>query len=86
MGIKEIETTWVENWYEISQLNNGVVAIGEPKHREEVFCYLVKGRDKDLLIDTGMGVVPITHALEKLRNSSKPLEVVNTHWHFDHTK
>lgn len=82
--IREFETTWVENWYEISELPDGVIAIGEPKHQEEVFCYLIKGKDKDLLIDTGMGVIPITLALEKLRNSSKELVIVNTHWHFDH--
>ena len=81
---KETEKAWVENWYEISELPNEVTAIGEPKHQEEVFCYLIKGKDKDLLVDTGMGVVPITRALEKLRNSSKELIVVNTHWHFDH--
>jgi glyoxylase-like metal-dependent hydrolase (beta-lactamase superfamily II) len=78
------ETIWIDNWYEIHSLPNDVTAIGEPKHSEDVFCYLIKGRDKDLLIDTGMGIVPITHALEKLRNSTKPLDVVNTHWHFDH--
>lgn len=81
---KETETTWVENWYEISELSDGVLAIGEPKHQEEVFCYLIKGKDRDLLIDTGMGVIPITRVLEKLRNSSKELVIVNTHWHFDH--
>lgn len=80
----ETKTTWVENWYEISQLKNGVVAIGEPKHQEEVFCYLVKGEKKDLLIDTGMGILPITQVLEKVRNSARELIVVNTHWHFDH--
>ena len=81
---KETETTWVENWYEVSEHSDGVLAIGEPKHQEEVFCYLIKGKEKDLLVDTGMGVIPVTRALEKLRNSSKELIVVNTHWHFDH--
>lgn len=78
------ETVWVDDWYELTTLPSGVVAIGEPKHQEEVFCYLIKGAEKDLLIDTGMGILPITHVLEKLRNSSKPLVVINTHRHFDH--
>ena len=84
MIAREFETIKIENWYEISRMDNDVVAIWEPKHQEEVFCYLIKGQTKDLLIDTGMGVVPITRALEKLRNSSKELVVANTHWHFDH--
>lgn len=84
MIAQEKESAWIDNWYEIQEMQNGVVAIGEPKHQEEVFCYLIKGQTKDLLIDTGMGVVPITHVLEKERNSTKELIVVNTHWHFDH--
>lgn len=80
----EKETRYIDGWYEITEFRNGVVAIGEPNHREEVFSYLVKGRDKDLLIDTGMGIAPITNALEQIRNSDKELIVVNSHWHFDH--
>lgn len=82
--IEHGEILEVDGWYEIQQLNYEVYAIGEPKHQEEVFSYLIKGTEKDLLIDTGMGVFPITHALEKIRNSSKELIVVNSHWHFDH--
>lgn len=78
------ETAWIGNWYEIHQLEEGVIAIGEPKHQEEVFCYFLKGKDQDLLIDTGMGIVPITNVLEKIRSVTKPLIVVNTHYHFDH--
>jgi len=78
------EALLIQNWYEVTELPNGVAAIGEPKHQERVFCYLIHGKDKDLLVDTGMGIIPITRTLENLRNSSKPLEVVNTHWHFDH--
>jgi len=81
---KEMESVLIEDWYEINQLDNGIVSIGEPHHREEVFCYLVKGEDKDLLIDTGMGVISIMKALEKIRNSNKDLVVVNSHAHFDH--
>jgi glyoxylase-like metal-dependent hydrolase (beta-lactamase superfamily II) len=80
----EREPYLIDNWFEIEKLNNDVYAIGEPKHREEVFCYLVKGTQKDILIDTGMGIKPITHALESIRNSSKELIVVNSHFHFDH--
>jgi glyoxylase-like metal-dependent hydrolase (beta-lactamase superfamily II) len=78
------ETITVENWYEVGQLSSDVYYIREPWHQEDVFCYLVKGSEQDLLIDTGMGVIPITRVLERIRNSSKPLIVANTHWHFDH--
>ncbi len=78
------ETRYVDGWHEITDFRNGVIAIGEPNHQEEVFSYLIKGEDRDLLIDTGMGIAPITNALEQIRNSDKELIVVNSHWHFDH--
>lgn len=84
MSTQETERIIVDSWYEVTRHNFEVTAIGEPKHREEVYSYLIKGSERDLLIDTGMGVMPITHALERVRNSDKPLVVVNTHWHFDH--
>ena len=50
--------------------------------------FFVKGRDRDLLIDTGVGI----HSLPAFLKSSglraepeKPLDVVLTHLHFDHT-
>lgn len=84
MTLIDKEAIWVEGWYELTEHADGVVSIGEPNHQEEVYSYLVRGQGADLLIDTGMGVVPIGHALEKVRNSDKPLIVVNTHSHFDH--
>ena len=50
--------------------------------------FFVRGQDKDLLIDTGVGI----HSLPAFLKSSglrteieKPLDVVLTHLHFDHT-
>src|SRR3990172_12488099 len=81
---RDDEDKKIELWFEIEQIGGGIFVIGEPYHREEVFCYFIEERDKDLLIDTGMGVVPITKALEKIRNSNKELVAVNSHAHFDH--
>lgn len=73
----------VDDWYDIAKLNDGVWAIGEHYHNEDNFCYLVKGLDQDVLIDTGMGIRPLNNVLSKIRNG-KPLTVINTHAHFDH--
>ena len=44
--------------------------------------YLVEGRDKALLIDTGLGVARLSAFVRSL--TTKPLTVVNTHGHPDH--
>lgn len=77
----------IEDWYDFAkadEIKNGVVWINEPHHFEDVYSYLVQGKNKDLLIDTGMGIKPIYPLLEQIRDPLKELLVANTHWHFDH--
>jgi glyoxylase-like metal-dependent hydrolase (beta-lactamase superfamily II) len=45
--------------------------------------YIVEGKDKAMLIDTGTGVADISSLVS--RTTSKPLIVVNTHAHPDHS-
>ena len=45
--------------------------------------YLLEGRDRALLIDTGWGAGNLREHVEKL--TSKPIVVANTHGHLDHT-
>lgn len=42
----------------------------------------VRGRDRDLVIDTGMGLTPLKAEVARL--SDRPLTAVITHSHFDH--
>ena len=44
--------------------------------------YLLEGDEKALLIDTGYGAENLREYVEKL--TSKPILVVNTHYHPDH--
>lgn len=44
--------------------------------------YLLEGRDKALLVDTGWGAGNLRPLVERL--TSKPVEVLNTHGHLDH--
>lgn len=75
----------IDNWFEVDDRHgNGVTSISEPYHDEEVFCYLAKGSDADLLVDTGMGIGRIKQVLDIHHPKSKKLIVVNTHAHFDH--
>ncbi len=77
-----------EGWFEILKLPNDVYALWEPGHVEKVNSFLIIGRDRDLLYDTGMGIASVHHALADIRAAEnlpeKPLIVINSHNHLDH--
>jgi glyoxylase-like metal-dependent hydrolase (beta-lactamase superfamily II) len=69
-------------WFEIYKIRPGIFAIYEPHQLEEVISYLVVGRDKALLFDTGMGISNIQAVVAGL--TKLPVSVVNSHTHNDH--
>ena len=73
-----------ETWFETTSLADDVTLIREP-HIEwfiRANMWHVRGRDRDLLIDTGMGVRSLRRELAFL--AEKPVMCVATHCHFDH--
>lgn len=78
-------THWAEtfprtSWFDVRELEPGVHLIGEPGH---VNSFLIQGSTSAILLDTGLGVANIRAVAEAL--TDKPLLVVNSHYHFDHT-
>jgi glyoxylase-like metal-dependent hydrolase (beta-lactamase superfamily II) len=73
-----------EDWYRLEAKGDGVTLIGEPWIREFFRCnaWHVRGRDRDLLIDSGMGVVPLRPWVPLV--TERPLLAVASHTHFDH--
>ncbi len=73
------------DWYAVYDLRPraDAFAICEPHHNEEVISFLLIGRERALLVDTGMGFVPIKPIVRRL--TQLPITVLNTHSHFDHT-
>ena len=71
-------------WFHVEDAGCGVHLITEPYcHRlVRANCFLVKGRDRDMLVDSGMGIGALRQALAPLLD--KPLLVVATHTHLDH--
>ena len=67
-------------WFDVRPLAEGVFLIAEPGH---VNNFLVVGDDRAVLLDTGLGVADIRTVAEGL--AGKPLSVVNSHYHFDHS-
>lgn len=73
-----------ETWFAHETVEPGVVRLYEPHCHRLVRgnAFLVKGRDRDLIVDTGMSVAPIRAALAPWLD--KPLVVFTTHAHVDH--
>jgi len=63
-------------------VSEGTFAICEPGHWEGVISYLIEGRNKAVLLDTGMGVGDIKKVVDHLTRLE--VSVVNSHTHFDH--
>ena len=68
------------DWFSIVEIEPGVYLISEPVH---VNCYLIVGSEAAVLFDTGLGIANIRLVAEAL--AGKPLRVVNSHYHFDHS-
>jgi glyoxylase-like metal-dependent hydrolase (beta-lactamase superfamily II) len=71
-------------WFESERLDDGITRIWEPHVIRVMQCNIwhVRGRDRDLLIDTGMGIASLRAAARELFDHS--LTVVATHTHIDH--
>jgi glyoxylase-like metal-dependent hydrolase (beta-lactamase superfamily II) len=73
-----------DEWYGTRELDDDVVLIWEPHVHEFARCNMwwVKGRDRDLLIDSGTGLRPLRPQLP--HRPGRDLIAVATHGHFDH--
>lgn len=68
------------SWFHTREAADGVWLVAEPGH---VNSWLIEGRDSAALLDTGLGIAPIRPVATAL--TDRPVSVVNTHHHFDHT-
>jgi glyoxylase-like metal-dependent hydrolase (beta-lactamase superfamily II) len=73
-----------EDWYSVRRLDDGVTAISEPYIQEFYRCNVwhVRGRDRDMLVDSGMGVVSLREWVPLV--TERDLIAVASHTHFDH--
>jgi glyoxylase-like metal-dependent hydrolase (beta-lactamase superfamily II) len=78
--LKEIKTS--KAWYKVYDVGHHTYAIDEPYNWEETISYLILGKDKALLFDTGMGLDTISAVVKEL--TKLPVVVLNSHTHPDH--
>src|SRR5208337_3024294 len=69
-------------WFEVYKVAPDTFAIYEPHQAEEVISYLILGKEKALLFDTGMGISDIRKLVSGL--TALPVIVLNSHTHNDH--
>ena len=72
------------SWYKITNLGGGVSRILEEYIAADWRCNIwhVRGRDRDLLVDTGLGLRPIAKDIAML--AERPVIALCTHSHHDH--
>ena len=73
-----------EDWYRIRPQSDGITWIDEPHIQEFYRCNIwhVRGRDRDMLVDSGMGVLSLREWVPLV--TERPLDAVASHTHFDH--
>jgi glyoxylase-like metal-dependent hydrolase (beta-lactamase superfamily II) len=74
-----------ERWFEHETVDDGVLRIREPNVDPflQANLFLVRGRDRDVMIDTGLGIGSLHEELAEL--FERATIAVATHRHFDHT-
>lgn len=74
-------------WYATERIDARIWCLTEP-HVHPIFSaniFVVLGARADLVIDSGMGILPLRPAVEALRpDPAKPLILLTTHAHVDH--
>jgi glyoxylase-like metal-dependent hydrolase (beta-lactamase superfamily II) len=73
-----------EPWFQVTRLAPDLFRITEPRcHRwVRANSFLILGGERDILVDSGMGVAPLRPVLDRL--SSRQRLMFTTHAHIDH--
>ncbi len=82
--MSRFEVIGAENWFEAVRFADGVTLLHEPWIKPFFRCNMwhVKGRDADMLFDSGLGVFSLAPAIANL--AGRMPVCVASHTHFDH--
>ncbi len=73
-----------DRWFERETFPDGITRLWEPHVHPLVRCNIfhVRGRDRDLIVDTGLGVASVRNEIADL--ADRPVVALATHIHWDH--
>jgi len=79
-----MELRIAERWFERRRIDSAITLLWEPHVDPLIRCNIwhLRGRDFDLMIDTGLGIASLAEAARDLLD--KPVKAVATHTHYDH--
>ena len=71
-------------WYQRKKIDDDITRLWEPYADPFIRCNIwhVRGRDCDLLVDSGLGIISLREAARDL--FEKPVTAAATHTHYDH--
>lgn len=71
-------------WFSATVIDDGITLVREPHVDPLLRCNIwhVRGRDRDVVVDTGLGIAPLRAEIE--RDREHPVLAVITHRHHDH--
>ena len=72
----------MDSWFTVEPNDGETWAISEYRHWEETHCYLLRGSERAVLIDTGLGVGNLERVVRNL--TELPVLVLTTHAHWNH--
>src|SRR6185369_1510221 len=73
-----------ERWFDYRHLDDGITWLWEPYVVPYTRCNIwhIRGRDRDLIVDTGFGIGSLTTEMQHLFD--RRITAVATHTHYDH--
>jgi len=73
-----------KDWYKVRHVSDGISHIYERYVGDWLRCNIwhIRGRERDILIDSGMGMRPLKTDIAAL--AERPVTAISSHAHFDH--
>jgi glyoxylase-like metal-dependent hydrolase (beta-lactamase superfamily II) len=80
-----VELPLADPWFARRRVDDTITLLWEPHTDRLVQCNIwhIRGRDRDMLVDTGLGIGSLRQAAYDLFDAS--ILAVATHFHYDHT-
>lgn len=82
MKTQKIQLKNHQDWFTCYELPDNIYAIREEQHWQNVSSFLIVGKERAVLFDTGLGIKNIKIVAEEL--FAGEILVINSHCHFDH--